>query len=205
VITVVYYTSNREQESFEQKIRQRLLDVIGDIPLVSVSQKPIDFGDNICVGDIGVSDENIFRQLLAGCERATTPLIATAEADCLYPPTGYFDFRPDNMDMAYRYTNLWILKYSWPHYRKKAYSLCALVSGREYLIQSIKRRLKNPKQKGIFYKRQGWQPFENAIACINIKTVDGMRRFVGTEKDVEPQESLPYWGSTKALKAELFR
>lgn len=107
--TVIYYTSNREKENFENKIKGRLLGSIGDTPLVSVSQKPIDFGENICVGDVGTSDHNIYRQLQMGCMRATTKYVCTAEADCLYPPSGYFDFSPPDENAAYHYTNVWIL------------------------------------------------------------------------------------------------
>ena len=123
MLTVIYYTCNREETAFESTIQKSLLDVIGNTPLISVSQKPIDFGKNICVGDIGTSDMNIFRQLLIGCEVATTPLVATAEADCLYPPTGYFDFKPDQEDMAYRYTNLWFFYRQKDFYYKKDYRL----------------------------------------------------------------------------------
>ena len=205
MITVVYYTSNKEKEIFEQKIRDRLLDTIGDLPLISVSQKPIDFGHNICVGDIGTSDENILKQLLIGCEMADTPLIATAEADCLYPPVGYFDFKPDDMQMIYRYTNLWILSYRWKHYRKKIYSLCAQISGRKHLIDCIKERLGPPLtvRKDIMHKKIGWEPFESSIPCVSIKTGDGMRIVTGTIQGFPPEESLPYWGKAMDLRKEL--
>ncbi|KKT37762.1 MAG: hypothetical protein UW26_C0025G0001, partial [Candidatus Collierbacteria bacterium GW2011_GWF1_44_12] len=49
-VTVLYYTSNREDEKFETRIRKNLLKNCGDLPIVSVSQKPIDLGRNICVG-----------------------------------------------------------------------------------------------------------------------------------------------------------
>jgi len=204
-ITVVYYTSNKETEGFEQRIRDRLLKTIKGLPLISVSQKPIDFGYNICVGDIGASDFNVLKQLLKGCEVADTPFIATAEADCLYPPTGYFDFVPPDIDMAYRYTNLWIMWKARNIFRKKAYSLCAQISGREYLIESIYARLNRSKERGdIFKETRGWKPFEGDIPCINIKTGRGMRIFTGTISGMEPEESLPYWGSAKDLNKELF-
>ena len=204
MITVIYYTSNREKESFERKIRQRLLDVIGDLPLISVSQYPIDFGHNICVGNIGTSDRNVYRQLLIGCMAAKTPLVATAEADCLYPPTGYFDFIPEKIDYAYRYTNLWLmlLRKGNSRFEQKAYSLCAQISGREYLIHSIKRRLRRSGVKDIFWRRNGWEYFTGTLPCINIKTGYGMRSRAGTTGD--PVQELPYWGSAEKLKAELF-
>jgi hypothetical protein len=165
MITVVYYTSNRESEVFENKIKDRILKAIGGLPLISVSQKPIDFGHNICVGDIGTSDENVLKQLLIGCEEAGTPFVATAEADCLYPPTGYFDFKPDDINTVYRHINLWVLTRGWKHYRKKAYSLCAQISGRKYLINRLKEIIGPPliRGKDIVNKRTGWIPFENVF------------------------------------------
>lgn len=203
VITVIYYTSNREQEAFESKIQERLLDAIDDLPLVSISQKPIDFGKNICMGNIGASDINILKQLLIGCETANTPLIATTEADCLYPPIGYFDFRPDDIDRIYRYTNLWVLGYGWSCYRKKAYSLCAQVSGREYLIHCIKERLQTEKARGDIVHKKELVFFKSKLPCINIKTGYGMRSGVGTDRNSEPKETLPYWGPAVELKEKL--
>ena len=49
-ITVLYYTSNREGENFEIKVREIILENKGDLPLISVSQKPIDFGKNRAKG-----------------------------------------------------------------------------------------------------------------------------------------------------------
>jgi len=204
MITVIYYTSNQEKKEFEQKIRAKLFEAIGELPLISVSQKPIEFGYNICVGDIGASDENILKQLLIGCEAADTPFIAQAEADCLYPPTGYFDFKPDNINAVYRYTNLWISSYSWNHYRKKAYSLCGQISGRKYLINRIKEILGPPliERKDIVNRKTGWIPFKSPLPIINIKTGHSLRRMTGTIRGVFPEKSLPHWGKAIDLKRE---
>ena len=67
LFTIIYYTSNKEDEAFEGKTRKKLLEVCGDIPIISVSQKPIDFGKNICVGDVGACDANLYRQIQIGC------------------------------------------------------------------------------------------------------------------------------------------
>ena len=212
MMTVIYYTSNREDEKFEEKIRANLLSVIGDLPLISVSQKPIDFGQNICVGDVGISDANIFRQLMIGCEAAKTPLIATAESDCIYPPTGYFDFVPEDKDMAYRYTNLYVLQMSKKGFWKKDYSLCGQVSGREYLIKWITRRLKKEKVttwttsklkiKDFFPLWKNFKLFSNELPIINIKTGKGLRRSCKTSKDFT--DTLPYFGHVSNVVDDLF-
>jgi hypothetical protein len=206
MITVVYYTSNREDEAFESRIRLALLGAIGDTPLISVSQKPMDFGKNICVGDIGVSDYNILIQLRAGARAAETPLVATAEADCLYPHKGYFDFvPPGKFDWVYRNTNLWIYKRTWGNFRRKAYSLCAQIAGRDYLIELLDKKIVvGPGVRGdIVHKTDGWTPFHTDIPCINIKTPNGMRRTAGTERGIAPEERLPHWGSADDI-AEAF-
>lgn len=205
MITVIYYTSNREKETFEQKIREKLFEAIGNLPLISISHKPIEFGYNICVGDIEVCDKSILEQILIGCEAADTPFVAMAEADCLYPLTGYFDFEPDDIDAVYRYTNLWILSRRWKHYRKKAYSLSGQIAGRKYLMKRIKKILGPPfiERKDIVNKKTGWIPFESSVPIINIKTNEGMRKVTGTIKDISPEESLPYWGTAMDLKKEL--
>lgn len=207
-VTVLYYTSNREEEQFEKKIKDNLLKIIGNTPVISVSQKPIKFGQNICVGDVGLSDHNIYRQMQIGAMQAKTKFICTAEADCLYPPTGYFDFNPPDENAAYHYTNVWILYKGSPVFKKKAFSLCALFINREYLLARLDRVLhklptwSTKKPHPLFHKYNGWEPFKNDLAVINIKTRNGMRWHTGTE-GIEEKE-LPYFGSAIALGEELW-
>lgn len=207
-VTVIYYTSNREKEDFENKIKAKLLKSIGNFPLISVSQKPIDFGQNLCVGDVGTSDHNIYRQIQLGALKATTKFVCTAEADCLYPPTGYFDFNPPDEKAAYHYMNVWILYQDSHIFRKKAFSLCALFSNREFLLSRLDRVLhKLPqwslkKSHPLFYRYQCWTPFMNELPVINIKTHEGMRWLTGTENIVKSK--LPYWGEAVKLEEELW-
>lgn len=207
-VTVIYYTSNREEESFEDKIKANLLASIGDTPLITVSQKPISFGQNICVGDVGTSDHNIYRQIQLGVLQAKTKFICTAEADCLYPPTGYFDFNPPDENAAYHYTNVWILYKDFHIFKKKAFSLCALFANREYVLARLERILhKRPqwstaKPHPLFHKYRGWEPFTNDLPIINIKTRNGMRWFTGTE-EIEEKE-LPHWGLATKLEEKLW-
>ena len=48
-VAIIYYTSSREDPKFEKMVQDNILSVT-DLPIISVSQKPIDFGKNICVG-----------------------------------------------------------------------------------------------------------------------------------------------------------
>jgi hypothetical protein len=201
-LTVIYLSSNQEPESFEHKIQVRLLDIIGDLPLVSVTHKPMDFGHNICVGEIEVCDRSTRKQLLIGCEYATTPLVAIAEADTLYPPTGYFDFVPDNVDYAYRYMNIWVLERK-PRFMRKWYIYWGMVAGREYLIGALKNWLQDSRQKDLWWKRSGWLPFEGEVPIISVKTGYGLRPNTRGTRGVPKVQHLPHWGSAVELKAEL--
>ena len=97
-LTVVYYSASQERASFEQCIVRQLLEDIGDCPLISVTQKPLECGQNICVGEIGVRPENAIRQALLGVQEAATQYVALAESDCLHGPE-YFRFRPASEDV----------------------------------------------------------------------------------------------------------
>lgn len=199
--TIIYYTSNREDVKFESKIIDLLMSCAGDRRIISISQKPINLGHNICIGNIGESDYNIYRQILIGCILAKTPLIATAEADCIYPAVGYFDYVPEKVDWAYRFDNVWILNKGSRYYRKKRCSLCATVAGRQYMIDMIVRRFHRPSVKDIFYKDHGWSFFHGDYPVVNMKTGNGMRKLtkVGREKT----ERLPYFGLARGVSKAL--
>uniref|UniRef100_A0A6M3LHM9 Glycosyltransferase n=1 Tax=viral metagenome TaxID=1070528 RepID=A0A6M3LHM9_9ZZZZ len=107
-VTVVYYTSNTENKRFQSNICQAIAKAKGDLPLVSVSQEPMDFGLNICVGKVGASSQNAYRQLLLGARVARTRFVCIAEDDCVYPPE-YFRFVPPDDQCAYLASPLWIL------------------------------------------------------------------------------------------------
>jgi hypothetical protein len=70
---VVYYTDNNLDPEIMLKCQRQLKRSIGNHPLVSVSLKPIDFGDNICM-DLEAGPIAMFKQILAGVERLKTDL-----------------------------------------------------------------------------------------------------------------------------------
>jgi hypothetical protein len=141
-ITVVYYTANFANDHFVNATRQRLIESIGDIPVVSVSQKPMDFGINICVGDVGRSQINIYKQVSVGIKVATTKYVALCEDDCLYPPSHFTCFRPKDDEFGYN-MNRWGL-YTWtkpPIFsNKNRVVLSQCIANREFMIECINER-----------------------------------------------------------------
>lgn len=215
-VSVVYYTANKENEDFEKKIRRKLLDVIGDLPLISVSQKPIkNFGKNICVGEQPWCDATAHRQLLIGLQEAKTKFVLAAESDCLYPPE-YFTFIPPTVDNVYRYNNVWLF-YNWIGANTKGLfwkkDLCegAQMCGREYWVKRIEEVLKhmeiskNHHLSVIFQTKlkYSWGSESPVISC---KTTECLRKYAGVckENSITPTDELPYWGSSTKLRKELF-
>lgn len=204
-LTVIYYTSNQENESFEKKIRERLLGVIGNLPLISVSHKPLDFGKNICIGIHKPSNKMLYTQLLIGSKEAKTPFIINAEADFLYCPE-YFNFVPPKIDQIYRYSYTRVAyKYHLGFFRK-AYSEGAQIVGRKYLIALLEKALKDaPDNETKFnpYKGIPLEMYGGQIPCVTFKTGDSLHKYVAFEKEKSVYE-LPYWGSIADMRKELF-
>ena len=214
--TIIYYTSNRELPEFEERIKNNILKVCGGLSIISVSQKPIDFGKNIVVGDVGASGFNMFRQVLIGCKEAKTPFVISAEADCLCPPD-YFTFVPEKDNICYRNSNTYLLgRRSDYFYKKHEGGTWAQVIGRDYYIKRLEELFEGapewsveeknfPKERGkgvdIFTPAQ-IERFETVSPCISIKSGKGMRHY--SHSDKTPIYELPYWGDGKALRAYYF-
>lgn len=214
-VTVLYYSSNREESVFEDRIVTTLEAVVGTLPIISVTQKPIALGHNICVGDVGACYANEYRQILIGAQAAKTEWIISAESDCLYPPA-YFTFRPSDGDL-WRYDNVWILwrslKYGGGRFKPKQCSEGAQVFRREFLISRLSEVMaglpewhdpQNDWKKKVYVSGE-WQTFGNPHEpVISVKTGLGMRPYTQTIRDAEPQAELPFWGTADQLRKELF-
>ena len=213
MITVVYYSANRENEKFENKIVENLLEKTKDIPVISVTQKPMDVGTNICIGDVGISEINARRQLLIGAKEAKTKYIAVAEADFLYPEE-YFKFIPRQQNMLYLAHPTYVLFCM--RGRKIVYcpkshgSEGAMIASRRYLIHVLEYMLKDfPDWYDKEYQKEHryinellltakFRTFSINIPPISFKTDNGMHRgtpcrFSGKTRD------LPYWGECHEL------
>lgn len=217
LFTIIYYTSNQEDTRLEKRIQERILKSTAGrhIPIVSVSQKPIDFGNNICVGDVGVNDHNLLRQIQIACFEAKTPFVISAESDSLYPPE-YFDIPPIREGEVYRYDNLIIWKRIFGSAGRKESSILAQVIDRNVYIRLIESVL-NPKQEWIRnlehkipvmfigdYHKKTFKHYTGEAPIISLKTGKGLRATTQASEVVSMTEPLPYWGSFHQLEQELF-
>jgi len=139
-LTVIYLTANLIPEKFAEFQRKTLTDAIGDAPIISVSRKPLDFGQNI-LDDGPRCTDNIYRQMLRAAKLATTKYVAMGEDDVLYNENHFTFYRPDDDTFAYNQNRLALFTWGKPqfHWRNRR-SNCSLIAPRELLIESLEER-----------------------------------------------------------------
>lgn len=206
-VTILYYTSNREDEVFEKKIRENILKNSSGLPIVSVSQKPIDFGHNICVGKHQNCYYNEFKQIQIGIKNIKTTWVLVTEADVLYPPD-YFNFIPSDDFIAYRYTPVWVnfMGKKPSTFYFKGFSDGAQMMHRKQWLERIEKHIGKDIQwdfQGKFAtklvvpqtnRKKVWK----GSPAITFKTRKGVGHGTGYEQIKE--RTLPYWGNIINIK-----
>jgi len=151
---IIYYTDNR-LDSVIMNVCQRQLEKAG-LPIISVSLKPLEFGENIVVtGERG--PETMFRQILAGIEASSANYLFFAEHDVLYHPS-HFEFWPERDDIFYYNNNVWKVDaktgHALFHYSNHTSQLCA---HRSLLLEHYAKRVALVAEHG-FSNRMGFEP-----------------------------------------------
>jgi len=184
-LTIIYYTDNCVADSIGNLVRNQIQK--SGKSIISVSQKPIDFGKNICVGDIGRSYKNIQTQILAGITAAKTRYIALSEHDTLYPD-GYFDWIPPTDKIFYYNKNrVFVVAKKGPQYGMYIFfeetnpNEDQLTCNRELLIEAVQKRINliesNPPtypkgwcEPGVsnYFEGEKYKWHRNKIASIDI-------------------------------------
>ena len=208
--SIIYYSSNKEDPVFEQKVRDNILANSNGLPIISVTQKPIDFGNNIVVGNVGASGFNMFRQVQIACQYAKTKFVLSCEADCLYPPD-YFTFEPERDDVCYRDTNLYVLAHKRAiFWHKPEGATHAQIIGREFYLDRLNELFKGAPDWSVeeknFPRERGYgvdvfdkvELYETKNPVVQIKTSDSMRYHTHTER--MNIYDLPYWGGAKTFR-----
>jgi len=212
-ITIVYYTSNTENEAFEEKIRQILLADSQGLPIISVSQRPITLGTNICVGEVGRSSYNQWRQLQIGVQAAKSKYIALAESDFLYSKE-HFAFIPVDEDVFYAPLRVYQLCTMKNRVHKfipmhKRFREGTSIVGREYLLTALdsmlgketwKPGIESPRNMlpHLFHERKSVL-YHNNVPVVTFRTDAGMHQHI---HDDHPNgiDEIPYWGTVEDVK-----
>jgi hypothetical protein len=157
--TVVTYTDNALPESLAAPVRRVLLSAAEGLPVICVSHRPVDCGQNLVIGPAPRSYLTMTRQMLLGVEAATTDTIALAEHDVLYTAE-HFRWSPPDLNLFYYNRNRWFANakagdpgwgtYSWAGGKWPCVSL--LICGREILLSNLRNRVEKLEQ-GWTYRR----------------------------------------------------
>jgi hypothetical protein len=144
-LTLLYYTSDVAWPEMTRNVRKHLLEITeGKLPIISVSQKPLDFGNNVCVGLIGQSYYNAYKQMLIGALKVKTKYIACVEDDTLYSME-HFAHRPPKDTFSFN-TNMWYTEEDY-YFNKYDHGMCTCIVETETLINTLRPRfIKYPTQ-----------------------------------------------------------
>ena len=151
-LTILYYTDNSLEEPLASLCREKLLEAADGKRIISVSQKPLNFGDNFVIGDIGRSHLSIFRQVLMGLEQVKTKYVAMAEHDCLYTKE-HFNWTPPEDTKFYYNVNHWFLRPKdgmYSYFRRKALSM--MIANTELTLKACKEKVEI-LEKGIIIRK----------------------------------------------------
>jgi hypothetical protein len=123
----------------------------GKFPIISISQKPIDFGENICVGEIGASNVNVYKQILVGAKAAKTKYVFCCEDDSMYNEE-HFAYRPPSNAFCYNLER-WNVSYTFFFHRRMRPGMCMCVAPTELMVSTLELRLATypdgPKNMGF--------------------------------------------------------
>lgn len=105
---LVYYTNHSAQEKILLACQAQLKRCmeIWKFPIISVSQKPMNFGQNFVMNKMEKSVLSMYKQILKGLEECKTDVVFFVEHDVLYHPS-HFDFTPERDDHFYYNRNEW--------------------------------------------------------------------------------------------------
>lgn len=191
-ITLIYYTANAVAKGIEYSVLRGLRG--HGLPIVSVSQEPMQLGKNIVVPK-EKSLTNIYRQVLIGAKAATTDYVALCEDDCLYTKE-HFKYRPTK-PFAYN-LNRWMLHLDQDQkvfsYRERPV-LSQCIAHRKTLIECLEKGDRDREMgREDGYEFETFKTKEPNLIFCHDKNTSG-KKYLG--KDAEPRTELPPWGKAE--------
>jgi len=188
-LTIIFLTANKVPEKWAEFQKQILLKAVGDTRIITISYKPLDWGDNILQTEYSVP--NLYRQILRGAKMAETEYVAIAEDDTLYPAS-HFTRRPEGIGYN---LNRWII-FTWVedlYFHKPMGANGTMIAKRKDLIDKLGgKRYKEIEGEG-FYTRE-------PIVCFNHDySIDELERKHHKMKPSVAAYDIPVWNSAKEL------
>lgn len=146
--SILYYTDSRlaglrtkgwQNEEIEPWAQRQLIK--SGLPIVNVSLKPMNFGNNIVL-DLEPSIVTMTKQILVGLETIDTDVVFFCEHDVLYPVC-HFELEPADKDTFYYNVNSWKWDYNTTRvvYYDDMVGLYGLCGYREKLLEHYKKKV----------------------------------------------------------------
>jgi len=221
-LTILFYTANLPVMKLTNHVLTILKASAEGKAIISISQKPMEFGYNICMSELTPCYGSIYKQILTGAKMAETKYVALAEDDMLYPKE-HFSFRPPKDDVFYYSRSRWILttrRHSAFYFHHSGQNLSTCIASRELLIGTIETRfIKYPDmvdeqgsqigEPGRFESRfglpeVGLDTFKTAIPVVSVNhspSLGGKRRTNHRDKRTD---ELPFWGKADDLYRSIY-
>lgn len=162
---IVYYTDSKIDETLASAVRKKIKKIadLYNIDIISVSQKPLDFGKNICVGEKPYSYVSMYEQILAGLKEVPlNSIVNLCEHDVFYHES-HFKILPEDKEHMFFNTNRYYWKQGMDYFfpARGEHALSQGVAYREFILRHVTDRLEE------------WGKVPNAplhIATINFKS-----------------------------------
>ncbi len=214
--SIIYYTANLIPDSFADNVRKHLSEVSNGIPIVSVSQKPLDFGVNFCVSGLTPSFYNVYRQILVGAIYCKTKYVICCEDDTIYSPE-HFSYEPPEGTFSYN-ISFWHLRRDVFWYTGHRVMSQCIVST-ELMIKTLEERFEKypdmtspPRGFGEPGKREdqlglskvGIETFMTITPPITFRHTNSLSGVRGIPEKYSKKSELPYWGSAIDLWRRMY-
>jgi len=155
---IIYYTRNKVNMKIGHECRKHI--AASQLPIVSVSSKPMKFGKNHTLNTDGTYLE-YFKKILMALEKSTAKIIFFCEDDVLYHKS-HFDFVPPKKDVYYYNKNWWRVRTSDGHAVQYDTHLALAICGyRELLLDHYRKVVKKLETEGYsdsLARRIGFEP-----------------------------------------------
>ena len=142
-ITIIFLTVNRVPEKWVPYHREMLEKAADGAPIITVSRLPVDLGTNILQTE-PEDAAGIYWQIYKAAQLATTPYIAIAEDDTLYPLEHFHSFRPPLDTFAYNKVRWGIFTWSsnrpMYYWEDKFMSNMTMIAPRELAVEALGER-----------------------------------------------------------------
>ena len=215
-LTIIMLTPNRVPKEWAKFHKQKLLEVAGDNPIITISKEPLDWGINLIQTEYGIT--NIYRQMLRGAKVATTPFIAIADDDTLYPKE-HFAFRPKKEGFYYNLNRWHIFTWGEPFYfYKPRPGNGLLICSRDLMVRALESRLKGVEgelpphlsygelgmqQSALVHDEVRWKPFyttDPVLSFYHDQSWDrACRRHIKYAWPVRAYD-IPVWGKAEDIR-----